>query len=147
MLFDHCAECQSCCRVDAGYPPLEVTLSKAEEANLGPLCIEHTCEHLGDAGCTLGGDKPFGCQLYPLAYDPQAQTFFFDAECPLMPVYRKHLKDPNSEASQHLQQVSQVIARLSANEPGFLHQNFQVDTEYFDIRPLRAVKSSKKVGT
>jgi len=76
MLFDHCAECQLCCRIDEGFPPLEITLNNAEQQNLGRLCITTTCEHLGAQGCTLGDDKPFGCQLYPLSYNPKTKDFF-----------------------------------------------------------------------
>ena len=54
MLFDHCATCQRCCHVDPGFPPLEVTLTREEKKGLGSVCIENSCEHLGDAGCTLG---------------------------------------------------------------------------------------------
>ena len=138
MLFDHCAECQSCCRIDAGFPPLEITLSKVEKLGMGSLCISTTCEFLGAAGCTLGDDKPFGCQLYPLAYNPDTQEFFFDAACPLMPEYQQQLDDFNSEASHHLSSMIAGIAQLSKNERAFLRRNFRVDSEYFDIRPLKS---------
>ena len=146
MPFNHCAECQSCCRIDAGYPPLEITLNKTEKNNFGRLCIEDSCEHLGDAGCTLGDNKPFACQLYPLAYDPKNEAFFFDPECPLMPEYRHQLNDPHSEASTHLKHVSEVIRQLSVKEASFLKKNFQVDSEYFDLQPLETSNFNKKVG-
>ena len=138
MLFDHCAKCQSCCHIDDGFPPLEITLSKAEKKKLGRLCIETNCAHLGAMGCTLGDEKPFGCQLYPLAYNPDTQEFFFDAACPLMPDYQQQLDDVNSEASHHLSSMTAVIAQLSKNERAFLRRNFRVDSEYFDIRPLKS---------
>ena len=144
MLFDHCAECQSCCRIDAGFPPLEITLSKAEKQSMGRLCISTTCDYLGASGCTLGNDKPFGCQLYPLSYDPKTQNFYFDAACPLMPVYRQQLDDPGSEASHHLSRMSAAIRQLATQDPAFLRQNFQVDTDYFDIEPLQPAPTKKR---
>jgi Fe-S-cluster containining protein len=137
MLFDRCAECQSCCHIDAGFPPLEITLSKAEKKKLGRLCIETACDHLGSSGCTLGHEKPFGCQLYPLAYNPDTQDFFFDAACPLMPEYQQQLGDSTSEASQHLSTMTAAIHKLSTHDKAFLRRNFQVDSDYFDIQPLR----------
>ena len=137
MLFDLCAECQSCCRIDAGFPPLEITLSKTEKKKLGRLCIETSCSHLEASGCTLGNEKPFGCQLYPLAYNPETQAFFFDAACPLMPEYQQQLQDANSEASHHLSSMTAAIQQLSTNEKAFLRRNFRVDSDYFDIQPLR----------
>ena len=118
MLFDHCAECQLCCRIDEGFPPLEITLNKSEKQNLGRLCITSTCKHLSAQGCTLEDDKPFGCQLYPLSYNPKTQDFFFDAACPLMTVYRQQLHDPNSEASHHLSRMTAVIQQLSQDRFG-----------------------------
>jgi len=144
MLFDHCAECQLCCRIDEGFPPLEITLNNAEQQNLGRLCITTTCEHLGAQGCTLGDDKPFGCQLYPLSYNPKTKDFLFDAACPLMPVYRQQLSDPTSEASHHLSGMATVIQQLSSDEPAFLRRNFQVDVDYFDIQPLRPAQPKKR---
>jgi Fe-S-cluster containining protein len=144
MLFDHCAECQSCCRIDEGYPPLEITLSKAETKRMGRLCLESTCQFLGSSGCTLGHDKPLGCQLYPLSYDPKTENFFFDAACPLMPSYRQQLSEPGSEASLHLARMSHAIRQLAEVEPDFLQQNFKVDSEYFDIQPLQTRQPKKK---
>lgn len=138
MLFDHCAKCQSCCHIDAGFPPLEITLSKAEKKKLGRLCIETNCTHLGATGCTLGNEKPFGCQLYPLAYDPDTQAFFFDAACPLMTEYQQQLDDANSEASHHLSSMTAGIEQLSKSDSAFLRRNFRVDSDYFDIRPLKS---------
>lgn len=143
MLFDYCSQCQSCCRIDEGYPQLEITLSKSEKQRMGSLCIKTSCEFLGATGCTLGDEKPFGCQLYPLAYDPKTKNFFFDAACPLMPTYRQQLNEPNSEASQHLSRMADVIHQLAVDESEFLHQNFQVDSDYFDIQPLLPAKTKK----
>jgi Fe-S-cluster containining protein len=145
MLFDHCAECQSCCRIDEGYPPLEITLSKAESKRMDRLCIESTCDFLGSTGCTLGDDKPLGCQLYPLSYDPKTTHFFFDAACPLMPLYRQQLDDPASEATQHLSRMTHAVRALAKEDPSFLKQNFKVDSNYFDLQPLHSEQSRKKV--
>ena len=144
MLFDHCAQCQSCCRIDDGFPALDITLNKTEKKRFGSLCIETSCEHLGSGGCKLGDDKPFGCQLYPLSYDPKAKNFYFDVACPLMPTYRQQLNDPYSEASAHLARMKATIEQLEVDDPQYLEQNFQVDTEYFDIKALTPARTKKK---
>ena len=147
MLFDHCAECQRCCNVETGYPPLEITLTKQEEKKLGSLCIQTQCDHLGAQGCTLGEDKPFGCTLYPLSYNPKKQNFYFDADCPLMDVYIQGLADKQSESSAHLAKVSLAVEKLEASDPVFLQQNFEVDKAYFDLKkitPHKTKTTSKK---
>lgn len=144
MLFDHCAQCQRCCHVEPGFPALEVTLTKQEKKGLGSVCIEGNCEHLGGGGCTLGEAKPLSCKLYPLAYNPKADTYFFDTECPLMPAYQSQLADPASEASRHLKQMEQTIKGLSENDPAFLRANYKVDSYYFDLAPLNRAGKVKK---
>ncbi len=144
MLFDHCAQCQRCCHVDAGFPALEVTLTKQEKKGLGSVCIEGNCEHLGTAGCTLGDAKPLSCKLYPLAYNPKAKSYFFDTDCPLMPAYQAQLADPGSEASRHLNQMEQAIQVLSETDPAFLRANYKVDAYYFDLAPLSRTTQVKK---
>jgi Fe-S-cluster containining protein len=84
MPFDHCAECRRCCFVEAGYPALEITLTKKEKKDLGSVCIETNCVHLGPVGCTLGERKPFSCTLYPLAYNPTRREIYYDTDCPVM---------------------------------------------------------------
>ena len=144
MLFDHCATCQRCCHVDPGFPPLEVTLTREEKKGLGSVCIENSCEHLGDAGCTLGDAKPLSCKLYPLAFNPKTKAFFFDIDCPLMPMYESQLQDPASEASNHLRQMSEAVKELSKSDPQFLTSNYRVDSYYFDLAPLLHNGASKK---
>jgi Fe-S-cluster containining protein len=144
VLFDHCAECQRCCNVESGYPPLEITLTQREEKRLGSICIQIKCDHLGNQGCTLGDDKPFGCTLYPLSYNPQKQNFYFDADCPLMDVYIQGLADSQSEASAHLAKVSAGVAKLEKTDPVFLQQNFEVDKSYFDLKKITPFKTKTK---
>ena len=144
MLFDHCATCQRCCHVDPGFPPLEVTLTREEKKGLGSVCIENSCEHLGDAGCTLGDAKPLSCKLYPLAFNPKTKAFFFDIDCPLMPMYESQLQDPDSEAANHLRQMSEAVKELSKSDPQFLTSNYRVDSYYFDLAPLLHNGASKK---
>ncbi len=144
MLFDHCAQCQRCCHVDPGFPPLEVTLTKQEKKGLGGVCIESSCEHLGDTGCTLGDAKPFSCKLYPLAFNPKTKAFFFDTDCPLMPAYQSQLQDPASEAAQHLRQMSEGLDALAATDPFFLRANYRIDSYYFDLAPLWRDEEAKK---
>ena len=147
MLFDHCAECQQCCNVEAGYPPLEITLTRNEQRQLGSVCIEQQCTHLGPTGCTMGDDKPFGCKLYPLSYNPKNKSFYFDAECPLMDPYITSLQDETSEASLHLKGAQQVILRLEKTDPDFLRNNHLVDQAYFDLKKIPIARSTKKKTT
>lgn len=144
MLFDHCAECQRCCNVESGYPSLEITLTQQEEKKLGSICIQVKCNHLGSNGCMLDEDKPFGCTLYPLSYNPQKQNFYFDADCPLMDVYIQDLADCQSEASAHLAKVSAGVSKLELTDPVFLQQNFEVDKAYFDLKKITPYKTKTK---
>ena len=111
MPFDHCAECRRCCFVEAGYPALEISLTKKEKKDLGSVCIETNCVHLGPVGCTLGERKPFSCTLYPLAYNPTRREIYYDTDCPVMPEYIRQLDDAASEASMHLAKCQSEQAR------------------------------------
>lgn len=144
MLFDHCAVCQQCCHVEAGYPPLEITLTRTEKKQLVSVCIEQQCPHLGPSGCTMGDGKPFGCKLYPLSYNPKNKSFYFDTDCPLMDPYMASLDDESSDASMHLKGAQQVILRLEKTDPDFLKKNHAIDQAYFDLKKIPVAKSSKK---
>ena len=136
MLFEYCAECRRCCNVDEGHPALEVTLTTSEQKKFGSICIERNCTHLGDQGCTLGHEKPFSCSLYPLSFNPKSRTFSYDSECPLMPTYVGQLKDEASEASLHLEAITQEILKLETSDPNFLMENHAVDIDYFELIKL-----------
>ena len=136
MLFDHCAECRRCCNVELGYPPLEITLTKAETRRHGRMCIVSDCESLGPNGCELGEAKPFSCKLYPLSYDPTGRRFYYDNECPLMPEYVRQLGDGKSEARAHVSAMFALIKELEVTEANFLKRNFAVDVDYFDLKEL-----------
>mgnify|MGYP000323021531 FL=1 len=136
MLFDHCAECQSCCNVDAGYGSLEITLTKDEASVHKHLCIEDRCTHLGAQGCQLGDDKPFSCKLYPLSFDHTTKKYYFDAACPLLPEYKSQLKRPDSEASMHFKQMENLLTELLKTDTDFLKRNREVDLEFFELTPL-----------
>jgi len=136
LLFDHCAECQSCCNVDAGYGPLEITLTRDETAVMKHLCIEDQCTHLGTQGCTLGDAKPLSCKLYPLSFDHKAQKYYFDAACPLLPEYKRQLKHPDSDAAMHLKEMNRLLRTLSHTDAQFLEQNHAIDLDFFDLTPL-----------
>ena len=136
MPFDHCAECRRCCFVEADYPPLEITLTQKEKKKYGSICIETDCPNLGTTGCVLGDTKPFSCKLYPLAYNPASKTVHYDKDCPLMPEYVRQLKDAKSEASRHLASCKKEIVRLEKSDPGFLENNFEIDSDYFDLKKL-----------
>ena len=144
MLFDHCAQCQRCCNIDPGYPSLEVTLTANERKVHGSICIETRCELLGDQGCTLGSEKPLSCEIYPLAYDPRARTFFYDQDCPLMPEYQLQLAQPGSEARAHLSRITEAVQLHEKSDPKFLRSNFAVDSDYFDLQPLVTFSATKE---
>ena len=135
-LFDRCAECQRCCHVDAGYGPLEVTLTEPEKQRFGSVCIETQCAHLSATGCSLGDSKPFACLLYPLSYDPHLQTYSLDADCPLTPDYLQDFVNPASAAGRHLRQSMQTIIRLETSDPAFLVENHAIDSEFFELTHL-----------
>lgn len=143
MPFDHCAECKRCCFVEAGYPALEITLTKKEKKDLGSVCIESDCLHLGPAGCTLGESRPFSCKLYPLAYNPTRREIYYDTECPLMPEYIRQLEDTSSEASRHLASCKSELIKLEKTDSGFLKNNFEIDSDYFDLKRLPSQPFSK----
>ena len=140
MLFDQCAECQRCCRVDPGFDSLEISLTRTESQRLGRVCIDETCQFLGPQGCTAGSDKPFSCSLYPLSCNPHTQNFWYDVECPLMPQYIAQLKDADSEASSHLSFVTQKIKTLTTSDPDFLAANYEIDLDYFELKKLPSPK-------
>ncbi len=145
MPFDHCAECRRCCYIEQGYPSLEISLTKKEKSQYGSICIETQCTHLGPSGCTLGEDKPFSCKLYPLSYDPESKKVYYDTDCPLMPEYIRQLKDESSEASKHLASCKQEFARLEKSDRAFLKGNFDIDSDYFDLKRLPLPRIAKGV--
>ena len=136
MLFDHCAECQSCCHVDQGYGTLEITLTQKETQRFRSLCIEDQCEYLGPKGCNLGDQKPLSCKLYPLSYDPSSKKYDFDAACPLLPEYKRQLKDPLSDASRHMREMNRLIMDSSVADEPFLKRNRDIDVDFFDLVPV-----------
>lgn len=119
-----------------GFPALEITLTSKEQHQLGSICIEINCPHLGVSGCTLGPEKPFSCHLYPLVYNPMEKTFHYDTDCPVMPTYIKQLKVSGSEAQSHLQAIKVSINHLESKDPEFLINNFEIDQSYFEIKKL-----------
>ena len=136
LLFDYCAKCQSCCHVEDGYGNLEITLTQKESKRFQKLCIEDQCEHLGTKGCTLGDQKPLSCKLYPLSFDPDTQKYFFDADCPLLPEYKRQLKDPNSDASHHMNEMNAILFDRSVVDEPFLRRNRKIDVSFFDLVPI-----------
>jgi Fe-S-cluster containining protein len=100
------------------------------------VCITRRCPHLSDTGCTLGNSKPFGCDLYPLAYDPASRRFFLDSECPLAEPYVDQLATPDSDASRHLTRMAAAIRGLERTDLNYLEANFAFDREYFSLTPV-----------
>jgi len=136
LLFDHCAKCQSCCRVEDAYGSLEITLTQIESKRFRNLCIEDHCEYLGTKGCTLGDQKPLSCKLYPLSFDPDTKKYFFDVDCPLLTEYKRQLKDPKSDASQHMREMNTLLFDRSVVDEDFLRRNRQIDVSFFDLIPI-----------
>jgi Fe-S-cluster containining protein len=136
MPFDYCSECKRCCNVDAGYEPLEITLTAKETKAFHSICIQTSCEYLGNKGCTLGDKKPYSCKMYPLVYNPSSQELLYDTDCPIMPKYIAQLRSKDSEASNHLLSIQNSIALLTKVDIDFLDRNFAVDQEYFEIKKL-----------
>ncbi len=143
MPFDHCAICRRCCFVEAGYPALEITLTKKEKKDLGSVCIESDCIHLGPVGCSLGDSRPFSCKLYPLAYNPTRREIYYDTECPVMLEYIRQLEDSASEASKHLADCKSELIKLEKTDSRFLKNNFEIDSDYFDLKRLPSQPFSK----
>jgi len=117
---------------------LVVNLTSSERRSMQPICIETRCGHLGDQGCTLGKTKPFGCDLYPLAYDPDARQFHFDGECPLLETYTRQLADAGSDAYEKdfalsllsqeqdaLHEIEEAIKRIEAHVYGICEMSGQ----------------------
>jgi len=113
-----------------------VTLTAHETHRLGSICIETQCPHLGPKGCVLGETKPLSCSLYPLAYDPSEDQFYFDTECPLHEDYVAELNDRDSDASRHLASMAAKLRPLRATEPDYLAENFAIDVDYFELEPI-----------
>ena len=101
-----------------------------------PICVKRRCKHLSNMGCTLGNSKPFGCDLYPLAYDPASKQFFLDSECPLAKRYADQLSSPDSDASRHLTRMAMAIRGLERTDLNYLEANFAFDREYFNLTPV-----------
>jgi hypothetical protein len=109
------------------------------------LCIEDQCEHLGAKGCNLGDGKPLSCKLYPLSFDPELKKYYFDAACPLLPEYKRQLKDSDSDASNHFREMNTLIEEMAVVDPKFLSRNHEVDVDFFELVPLRQPKLLKKL--
>ena len=137
MLFDHCAQCQSCCHVESGYGPLEITLTQKESKRFRHLCIEDRCEYLGPKGCILGDQKPLSCKLYPLSFDPEDKQYYFDAACPLLPEYKRQLNDPFSDATKHMLEMNRLLLDSSVADKSFLKRNREIDLDFFELVPVQ----------
>jgi hypothetical protein len=131
--------------VDPGFPELGITLTAKEKLKHGQLCMNGNCEHLGPKGGVLGEEKPFSCKLYPLSFNPQSQTLYFDVDCPIMPQYVEQLSSSKSVASQHLARMASGIKKYMTSDPAFLKSNYMVDKGYFELKKLPAQPLKKEV--
>jgi len=147
MPFEHCSECKRCCHVDPGYAPLEITLTAKETKTYHSICIDRNCQYLGNAGCTLGEQRPFSCKMYPLVYKPTTQEFLYDTECPVMPTYIRQLKKMGSQANEHLAFIQKEITALSREDVDFLERNFAIDEGYFETKKLPITSLASKSMT
>lgn len=51
------------------------------------------CVFLGPSGCTVYADRPAGCRIYPLVYDPDRDRGTLDEDCPYRAGFRVRAKD------------------------------------------------------
>ncbi|MFZ9465733.1 MAG: YkgJ family cysteine cluster protein [Burkholderiaceae bacterium] len=136
MPFEHCKVCRKCCHIDEGYPALEIPLLAPEKKQWTRLVIESQCTFLGHEGCSLGDNKPFACEQYPLSFDPKQERYYFDAECPLYEQYQRDLAIDGSDAQIHFLRVRERISNLKKQNNRFLQRNFKLDQAYFDLLDL-----------
>jgi len=115
---------------------LEITLTQKESKRFRSLCIEDQCEYLGPTGCNLGDQKPLSCKLYPLSFDPESKKYDFDAACPLLPEYKRQLKDPRSDASKHMREMNRLLLDSAVVDAHFLQRNREIDLDFFDLVPV-----------
>ncbi|MBW3584050.1 MAG: YkgJ family cysteine cluster protein [Euryarchaeota archaeon] len=57
-------------------------------ANSGGRCV-----FLGTEGCTVYDDRPAGCRVYPLVWDPDGRRGVLDPDCPHTRRFRVRPKD------------------------------------------------------
>jgi hypothetical protein len=84
----------------------------------------------------LGDQKPLSCKLYPLSFDPASKIYHFDAACPLLPEYKRQLKDPLSEASAHMREMNKLLLDSAVADKPFLQRNREIDVDFFDLVPV-----------
>ena len=61
-----------------------------------------------------------------------------------MPEYQRQLQRKGSDAKAHLARMTKAVRLHEKTDPAFLHSNFAVDTDYFDLQPLATVSTPKK---
>jgi hypothetical protein len=79
-----------------------------------------------------------------LSFDPQVKKYYFDAACPLLPEYKRQLKDSNSDASKHLREMNTLIEEMAVVDPKFLSRNHEIDLDFFELVPLLPTSRLKK---
>jgi hypothetical protein len=84
----------------------------------------------------LGDQKPLSCKLYPLSFDPESKKYDFDAACPLLPEYKRQLKDPRSDASKHMREMNRLLLDSAVVDAHFLQRNREIDLDFFDLVPV-----------
>jgi len=71
-----------------------------------------------------------------LSFDHKSNAYYFDAGCPLLPEYKRQLKNPDSEASQHLKEMDHLLQQLIHTDEDFLKRNREVDLDFFELTSL-----------
>ncbi len=75
-----------------GHPP--DAFSHVDEDGTRRLSnVDGHCFFLGATGCTVYADRPAGCRLYPLVWDPDARHAVLDPECPYTKGFRVRPRD------------------------------------------------------
>jgi hypothetical protein len=75
----------------------------------------------------MGDDKPFGCKLYPLSYNPKNKSFYFDADCPLMDPYIDSLQDAGlrCDACNEKKEAKDLLACSACKVARYCSKNCQ----------------------
>lgn len=65
------------------------------------------CTFLGPDGCTVYDDRPVGCRIYPLVYDPDRGMGVLDLDCPYRAGFRVRPRDRAA--------LNEVVAALTGD--------------------------------
>jgi Fe-S-cluster containining protein len=123
--FVRCKKCKACCRTSdrfvhinvCGHEKRLISLLGARGMDTEEIIVPYaaSCRFLADDGCTLGGDKPFQCRLYPLLVLGDG-SLGVDPACTYSGEYISQLRDPSGDARQHLEAMKKEASMLSEKD-------------------------------